>query len=790
MTLETVEIHVSGIVQGIGYRPFVYNLAQKLSITGLVQNLGDAGVRIVATGEKNKLIQFIELLKEKKPKLCVYLSFDIDWEVGLISYDTFNISKSEPERKSTGFSYLPPDIAICDQCVEELFSSNPRRRYYPFNSCVECGPRYTVIDELPYDRPHTMMRYFPFCDDCLDEYTESTNRRFHAQTTCCSTCGPTYFLLNSKGRKMSFSSSKHLIEFVSQAIEQQDKIVAIKGIGGTHLATSTIDDKVLMRLREAKGNRQYKPFAIMAKDLDTIKGFAVINSHEKRYLTSFRRPIVLLTKSDSYYLSRWVAPDLHNVGVMLPYAGIHHLLFAHMKEPTMIMTSANPSNLPMFIKNEEILNKLPYVDYFLLHNRRIYQRCDDSVLRINKIGNKYSLKFLRRSRGWVPEPLLSHIDIGDSTFLGLGAEMHLIPSLMKGKRIIPTQHIGTVNMLETYQAMIKAVEHLLSLYNTTIDAIGHDLHPQYLISTSIEEIAEHFKVNNCQTFQHHEAHIAGLALENHLQPEKEVIGLSIDGTGYGRDGTIWGGEIFVGPVYDLKRIGHNEQYFLPGGDRAVKYPLRSLIALLSKTYTNKEIVEITRGLQQYLPEGRKEVEFILKQIRNNKITKSNITTSTGRFLDAVSILLEICGEKTYEGEPAIRLEGVGQKGCAKKAPKLNIPYITVKNKYILQISKIFPQLIEKKQQYPRSQLAFAVQEALGRSYATIISHIAEEQDVKKILVSGGVSINQIIVHSFVKTLREQDKKYSIFTNEKVSPGDGGVSIGQLYLLALKEKEYY
>ena len=268
------------------------------------------------------------------------------------------------------------------------------------------------------------------------------------------------------------------------------------------------------------------------------------------------------------------------------------------------MTSANPSNFPMYIKNEEIVEKLPYVDYFLLHNRTIYQRNDDSVLRVNSIKDNLSHKFLRRSRGWVPEPLLSHVDIGKQTLLGIGAEMHLIPTLMKGSKVIPSQHIGTVTLVETYEYMIKAIEHLLELYNTDVEAIAFDMHPQYLTSTSINEMSDLFKTQDCFSFQHHEAHIASVALENKIEPDENIIGVALDGTGYGRDGKTWGGEIFVGPVYDLERVGHLEEFALPGGDIAVKYPLRSLLSLLSHTYSSSEIIDITSNLQKYLPKGR------------------------------------------------------------------------------------------------------------------------------------------------------------------------------------------
>ncbi|OLS33154.1 MAG: Carbamoyltransferase HypF [Candidatus Heimdallarchaeota archaeon AB_125] len=783
MVEVTAEILVSGIVQGIGYRPFVYNLAKEIGVKGNVQNLGDAGVKINAQGSQEILENFVELLKQNKPKLCVYESFEVNWVTTTSLYETFVIAKSSSETKGIGFSYLPPDVSICDECLQELDSEERRRADYPFNSCVDCGPRYTVIEKIPYDRPNTVMTDFPFCPECEKDYKNSDDRRFHAQTTCCTDCGPIYSVYSSKNEEISFSSQKELVKFVANEIES-GKIVAIKGIGGTHLACSTLNDKVLIKLREAKGKRKYKPFAIMARNTKAIKKFTKLNSEEEKLLTSFRKPIILLQRSENYYLSEWVAPGLHNVGVMLPYAGIHYMLLKEMQEPTVVMTSANPSNYPMFIDNKEIKEKLDYVDYFLLHNRRIYQRNDDSVLRLNKLGERYSVKFLRRSRGWVPEPLLSNIDIGTSTYLGIGAEMHLIPSLMKGSKIIPTQHIGTVTLLETYDYMLDAIKHILNLYNTKIDAIAYDMHPQYLTSTNIDEIAEEFKVDEMVSFQHHEAHIASVALENRIDPEEEVIGIALDGTGYGRDGTIWGGEIFAGSISNLARVGHLEQYALPGGDLAVKYPLRTLMSLLSRTYTSDELVPIVEPLAKHLPREINEMELIIKQLNKGEFPSGFLTTSSGRFLDAVSSILGICQEQTYEGEPAIRLEGLSlREKSNNNLPRLDIPYSNKKGTYELEISSIFPELIELKSEFKKSSLGYVVQQAFGRSLAEMTNEISENKGIDKILISGGVSLNEIIIDEIVKNLTLTQKE--VFTNEKVSPGDGGISVGQIYMLALQ-----
>ncbi len=783
MSEHSCEILVAGIVQGIGYRPFVFNLASDLDVKGHVMNLGDAGVKIVAQGEKETLLRFIELLKTNKPKLSTYESFQIEWLKELTEFTKFEIAQSSSTGKSTGFSYLPPDITICDKCVEELESNDPRRKDYPFNACVDCGPRYTVIEKLPYDRPNTVMVDFPFCQSCKGDYENSKDRRFHAQTTCCADCGPTYTLYSSNREMISFPNNKEMVQFVSKEIEK-GKLVAIKGIGGTHIACSTMKNDVLLKLREAKGKRKFKPFAIMAKDIPSIEEFAELNSEEKKLITSFRKPIVLLKKNSDYYLSEWVSPGLHNVGVMLPYAGIHYMVLREMGEPTIVMTSANPSNYPMFIDNDEIMEKLPYVDYFLLHDRKIYQRNDDTVIRINKLGKNFSYKFIRRSRGWVPEPLISHIDIKNNIILGIGAEMHLIPSLMKGTRIIPTQHIGTVTLLETYEYMIEAIEHLLNLYNSKIDTVAYDMHPQYMTSTSIDEILNLFDIEKHTAYQHHEAHIASVALEQKIHPEEEVIGIALDGTGYGRDGSIWGGEIFCGPITALERVGQLEQFSLPGGDLATKYPLRSLLSLLSHNFKKEEIIDITADLVNTLPKGKEEVEFVLNQLEKDVFPIGFKTTSTGRFLDAVSVFLGICGEQTYEGEPAIRLEGYSLRGKTSGDPiGLEIPYKETKDGHEILISQVFPQLIDLGKTISKERLAYSTQKALGTVISKVVNSIADQRNISKILVSGGVCLNSIITDEIVKTV--EIKRRKVFTNEKISPGDGGISIGQVYLEALK-----
>ncbi|MHA1972742.1 MAG: Sua5/YciO/YrdC/YwlC family protein, partial [Candidatus Hodarchaeales archaeon] len=399
-------IIINGVVQGIGFRPFVFNLALKYQLKGFVLNRGDAGVEIQAQGDRKTIESFIQDLKEKKPSLARYESFKVEYDpknVEKSKFSSFEIAKSSEAKGSHG--YIPPDLPICDKCIEEMHT-DPRRLNYPFTSCVDCGPRFTVITSLPYDRPRTVMDKFPFCPECLEDYTNPSDRRFHAQTTCCWNCGPRYFLLDKKGEiildKHEFRTQWNL---VTKLIDEGN-IIAIKGIGGTHLACRTMLDDPILKLRSWKGARGEKPFAVMSPNISTVQSYAYCSQYQEEILKSLVRPIVLLDKKDPFLLSSLIAPDLHNIGVLLPYSGIHVLITENVSDPALIMTSGNVSNIPILINNEEIQKHLSNVaDYILLHDREIYQRADDSVLRVHSIDGKTIPLKIRRSRGYVPEPV-------------------------------------------------------------------------------------------------------------------------------------------------------------------------------------------------------------------------------------------------------------------------------------------------------------------------------------------------------------------------------------------------
>ncbi|MEM2147402.1 MAG: carbamoyltransferase HypF, partial [Candidatus Bathyarchaeia archaeon] len=517
-----LKIRVTGIIQGVGFRPFIYRIAMKNGLKGYVRNMGDAGVEIHVEGEEKAINSFLKDLKEKKPPLAqIHEVITVRLE-GENQFTQFTIQKSSQEAELSG-SVIPPDVAICDECLKELRNKNDPRYDYFFITCTDCGPRYTIIDRLPYDRENTTMQDFPMCSFCKNEYQDPLNRRFHAQTVACPKCGPKAYLTNNKGKLMPH---KDPIREAGRLISE-GFIVAVKGYGGFHVATATTKDAPLLRLRKVK-HRVQKPFAVMARSLEAAKSFAEISPKEAELLTSYARPIVLLKKSSKYYLSELVAPDLHNIGVMLPYTGLHYMLFDSADEPAFVMTSANPPNQPIVKDDEEALKTLGnVVDYFLFHNRRIAHRCDDSVMRLH--GEKPV--FVRRSRGYAPAPIILR-SRAKRCVLALGGELNNTACILTGNKAFISQHIGDVENIETRDFLENASNHLIGLTNSKVEAVACDLHPKFTTTQLAHDLAEKNRWSLIQV-QHHFAHVAALMVEHNVS---EIVGICCDGYGYGVDG--------------------------------------------------------------------------------------------------------------------------------------------------------------------------------------------------------------------------------------------------------------
>ncbi len=783
------------MVQGIGFRPFVYNIANKHEMKGFVLNRGDAGVEIQVKGNKSQIDTFINDLKDHKPALAHYETFKIDYNpsnVNLARYNSFQIAPSSLTRSTEG-SYIPPDLPICNKCLSEM-KFDSRRIDYPFTSCVDCGPRYTVITSLPYDRPRTVMDEFPLCPDCLEEYTNPFDRRFHAQTTCCWNCGPRYYLLDKFGNiilnKRDFQHNwLDVVEMIDEG-----EIIAIKGIGGTHLACCTTNDDPIQKLRQWKGTRGDKPFAVMSPNINRVKEFAILSPNETKLLQSLMRPIILLEKKQEFPLSSLISPALHNIGVLLPYAGIHFLLSENINDPALIMTSGNPSNIPILIDNDAIQHQLASVaDYFLVHDREIYQRADDSVMRLHMLNEFEYPLLIRRSRGYVPKPIQLPWSSPSCIALALGAEMYNVGALGIGSRCFPTQHIGHMTTIENLDFFKSTVNHMRNLFGIeSLDAIGGDLHPQFLTTQLGQQLSSELNIPFFQ-FQHHFAHLGALALEAKVDPEEKIICVALDGTGYGEDGTIWGGEILFGNYSGYERVAHLEKQILLGGDQAVSNPYRVLLGILLSNYSLEEVTgDFLRIPWLSWISKKPDYPIVAQQleriITHKSLKGANMTSSCGRLLDAISVLLGAARNRTYEGEPAIKLESFAEIAIGKPSDldlKLNSK-LTTSGMIEIQTSPLIYDLWERIQRKQnRNELALLVEKTIARKFAEIALDFAEKHGVTKIGLSGGVCYNRVIFTEFYHYISQYGKSNFPIAHKQIPCGDGGIAIGQIPLILAK-----
>jgi hydrogenase maturation protein HypF len=744
------EIKVSGIVQGVGFRPFIYRTALKNGLVGYVRNRGDAIVEIVIEGKEDDVSQFLKDLQNEKPPLAQIFNIQTSYGKDEDNFKEFTIIKSSGEAEHSG-SVVPPDVSICDDCLRELRESGNRRFEYFFITCTNCGPRYTIIRDLPYDRPNTTMQDFPMCSFCSREYGDPSNRRFHAQTVACPECGPKAYLTSNKGKPMECEDP---VREAGKLLEE-GFIVAIKGNGGFHVATATTKTEPIAKLRRAK-HRKQKPFAIMAPDLETVKSFAEINPSEAELLTSYRKPIILLQKKNDYYLSELVSPELHTVGVMLPYTGLHAMLFDSVEEPAFVMTSANPPSEPIVTANSEAVKKLgSEVDYFLLHNRTIAQRCDDSVVRFH--GENPCL--IRRSRGYAPEPIRLNF-ASDRCVLAVGGELNVTSCLLNGDRAFISQHIGDVENLATLQFMKNSIDHLTKLTNSNVEVIACDLHPKFTTTRLAEELGNKLDCPVVQV-QHHHAHTAALMAEWNVN---EVVGIACDGFGYCSDGTAWGGEVLYCNQEGFRRVAHLEGQPMVGGDLATIYPLRMAAGIL---HGETDITEWLLSQSGKFPHGENEAEIIVKQLEKGLAPE---TTSCGRVLDAVSAILGICYERTYEGEPAMKLESTALRGRdrLKLTPRFKGD--------VLNTTFLVKEIFTKRNRLSVAELAFSAQSYLAKGLAQLAVKEAERLSVKHVGFSGGVAYNEHITNTIRKAVEKEGFKFLV--HQKIPAGDGGTSFGQ------------
>lgn len=756
-------VKITGRVQGVGFRPFIYRKAIKHGLLGYVRNMGDAGVELVVEGSREKIENFIEEVKEDAPQVSEIKTISVKYGSYKTSFDSFIIDKSGNTGKIAS-GIFPPDIGICPDCVRDMENPSSRWYRYPFTACAWCGPRFTAVKSLPYDRERTHMASFTLCNQCKGDYLEPMDRRFDAQGITCRHCGP----------KMTLHDSEGIMLKVRDVFEESARIigdggiVAVKGIGGIHLAALATTDDVVNELRKRKG-RPNQPFAVMSPSIDDIQSFGCPTEVERSLISSWRKPIVLIEKKHGGSLSERVAPGLDKVGVMMPYTGIHQMIFKHLDEPALIMTSGNRPGLPMTTSNQDSFRALEGIaDYYLLHDREIVNRADDSVIKIIE-GRK---AFLRRSRGYVPDQIEVPMKKGFS--MTVGAELSNTGAITNDGICIPTQYLGDITNLESYEYELDALRYLKSLLNITRnpDVIGCDLHPGYMTSHLADEISQETD-SPVVTSQHHHAHITSVCAENGVEPDQPVVGIALDGIGYGTDGTIWGGEVIISTFSDFERCGHLEYLPIPGGDLCTEYPMRMLASALTTVISDSEIRDITNNhMLEGFRHGEKELGIVLKGARDPGVLK---TSSSGRFLDSISALTGVCNRRTYEGEPAIKLEAAAKIGNPDKI--LFNPVIDVINgEYILKTGKalhFLTDLINKENIF--DIMAFG-QKYLASGITQIACKVADENGIDVAVISGGVLANEYIA-SYIQRSLEKVKFKTFFPNE-LPPGDGGISLGQ------------
>ena len=746
-------IEVEGIVQGVGFRPFVYQLANRHNLKGEVLNTS-SGVSIHVEGIDKDIDSFCRELKKNGPPLAQITDVS-DYPETVKNHDSFSIAKSRPDASSSVL--ISPDVSICDDCLKELFNTKDRRFRYPFINCTNCGPRYTIIDDIPYDRPNTSMKHFRMCSKCQAEYDDPGNRRFHAQPNACHDCGP-YLTLYDNNRKMI--DGKNPVE-TTAGLLKQGYIVAIKGLGGFHLAADAENDKAVYTLRKRK-LREEKPFAIMSFDIEKIKRFAVIEPGEEALISSYRRPIVLLKKKEPNRLSREVSPKNKYFGTMLPYTPLHYLLMQH-DFTALVMTSGNRSEEPISIDNEDAFNRFSDIaDFYLTHNRDIYLRSDDSIVK----RTAGETRFIRRSRGYVPAPVFLNRNV--KPVLACGAELKNTVCITRDNKAFLSQHIGDLENLSTLEFFELTIRHMKRILDVNPEIVACDLHPDYLSTKYALALPD---VNVLQV-QHHHAHIAGCMAENMI--DGPVIGLSFDGTGYGADGKIWGGEILVAEKSRYKRAAHISYIPMPGSAAAIKEPWR-----MAASYLYDAFGEEMWGLDLPFLKATSEdkIRFIIDMI--SKKINSPETSSLGRLFDGISAIIGIRNRVCFEGQAAMELEMMSDENTEET---YDYEWISEDNIFKILTAPIIKGVVSDVQNGVHPSIIG------GKFHNTVMSLFTElckimrrETGIEKVALSGGAFQNSILLSGLTTSLGKN--KFEVFTHKLVPANDGGISLGQAVVAA-------
>ena len=767
--MEGLRIHITGIVQGVGFRPFVYNLAARHNLRGWVKNTS-AGVDIEVDGKREVLELFLQQLRDDSPALARIDEFSASFQAanGFRSFEILHSAAVEG-----AFQPISPDVAICPDCLRELFDPNDRRYQYPFINCTNCGPRFTIIKDIPYDRPKTTMASFPMCPDCEREYGDPSNRRFHAQPVACPVCGPQVTFERSNGE--SLASAEAAITQACEALASGG-IIAIKGLGGFHLACDATNASAVLKLRHRK-LRVDKPFAIMMPNLETVETHCLVSNAERDLLLSTARPIVLLRRQPGSNIAKAVAPNQEWVGVMLPYTPLHYLLFADRTQlfTALVMTSGNMSEEPIAIGNDEARERLATLaDAFLMHNRDIYIRCDDSVVRVFDEGrltrddeSPSSLYPVRRSRGYSPFPV--RLPFEAPQLLAAGSELKNTFCITNKDYAFLSHHIGDMENYETLRSYEEGVEHFEKLFRVRPEAIAYDLHPNYLATRYALERSERENLQSIGV-QHHHAHIAACMAEHGLDGVRPVIGVGFDGTGYGEDGAIWGGETLIADYKSYERRFHLGYFPLPGGDAAIKKPARTALALLWSLG-----VEWDERLNPVAELTDKDRDILSLQLERKVNTP--LTSSIGRLFDAAAALAGVRQTVNYEGQAAIELEALADPAEAGTYPfELDQDQI--------QIRTMIQALMEDiRAGVPTSKISARFHNGLALSVSEICLRIRAETGIDQICLSGGVWQNITLLGRTLSLLNREG--FRVYLHREVPANDGGLSLGQAVIAAAR-----
>ncbi len=766
------QLEIKGVVQGVGFRPFLFGLAQTYSLAGEVSNTAD-GVDAWVEGREEDIEGFIQDILHKHPLLASISDIQTQ-KSSLKHFSEFKIVKSKgaPSRNTL----ISPDVSICKDCLFELENPEDRRFEYPFINCTNCGPRFTIIEDIPYDRPKTSMKSFVMCDQCQKEYDDPMDRRFHAQPNACPDCGPEVFLTDNSGSRVE-ETAQDAVGLAANFLSQ-GKILGVKGLGGFHLACDASNELAVQSLREKK-IRPHKPFALMAKSVEALHDYVHVSEQEKKLLEAYHRPIVLLEKKKRVFsnlmaLAPGVAPLNTCLGVMLPYTPLHYLLLK--KGPDiLVMTSGNRSGEPLSIDNQDALDAFCHIaDYFLLHNRDIYFRADDSIMRI-QAGQE---RFVRRSRGYAPLPVSLNKKL--PPVLGCGAGLKNTVCLTRGNDVFISQHIGDLENIKSESYYKSSIEHLKRIFDIQPKIVAHDMHPGYM-STSYADAQNGVKK---VAVQHHHAHAVSCMAENNL--DEKVIAVTLDGTGYGTDGRIWGGEILLATPKDFLRKAHLSYLHMPGGDKAVLEPWRMAVSVLFSCF-GKEFLDLDIPFVRQI--GKKKLNIVCQMIE--KQLNSPLTSSAGRLFDAVASVLCLRHEISHESQAAMELEaiaaGVGDNELDGPAYDFNIRAGETEGLLEIDMLPCIEQIVKDMQSdLSESVISLKFHHTMVEAFTDAVVRIKKESGIKKAVLSGGVFNNDIVLNQMIARL--ENKGFEVYTHSKVPTGDGGICLGQVAAAAAMEKD--